>query len=132
MYSVCTQILSHDGISRLLLLVHASLKRAAHPRHALRALGPLRALLDMLGVHVRLASTARYTLVILLQLLRVRSEKRRLTRFLLLQILSSSFVHSCMSLSYPVPCLCNTPLEDQHVCCFDQSPRVHRETAADL
>lgn len=35
------QVLSHDAVARLLLVVHQQLDRACHPRHQAQALTPL-------------------------------------------------------------------------------------------
>ena len=52
--------------------MHQNLGRAQHPRHQREALGPLRAMLALLGARVAAPSTFRYAVTILLRLLSVR------------------------------------------------------------
>jgi hypothetical protein len=66
------QILTGDPLARLLLLVHQNLGRARHPRHQHAALGPLHAMLTLLGPRVTAPSTFRYAVTILLRQLHVR------------------------------------------------------------
>lgn len=66
------QILVGDPLARLLLLTHQNLGRARHPRHQAAALGPLHAVLSLLGGRVTAPSTFRYATTILLRLLHVR------------------------------------------------------------
>ena len=62
-----------DAVATLLLTCHQHLHKAKHPRHAIEALGPLKALVLLLGDHVKVASTFRYLINILLQQLDIRS-----------------------------------------------------------
>jgi hypothetical protein len=65
----CAQVLNDDKVARLLLLVHGALQRAACGRHRGASLGPLRALLRLLGAHVAAPHTFCYAAHILLQCL---------------------------------------------------------------
>jgi len=66
------QVLTGDAIATLLLTCHQHLQRAKHPRHALQALAPLKALLSLLGEEAHVPSTFRYIINILLQQLNTR------------------------------------------------------------
>ena len=62
-----TQVLFPEVVAGLLLLVHGHMSSARHPRHAVRALAPLQALLQLLGPKVCEPATFRYTVHIVLQ-----------------------------------------------------------------
>ena len=66
------QLLNHDYLARILLMVHAHLELARHPRHQAQALAPLQAVLELLEGRVCEAATFRYTVSILLRLLPIR------------------------------------------------------------
>lgn len=66
------QVLTGDAIATLLLTCHQHLQRAKHPRHALQALAPLKALLSLLDEEAHMPSTFRYIMNILLQQLNTR------------------------------------------------------------
>jgi hypothetical protein len=66
------QVLTGDAIATLLLTCHQHLQRAKHPRHALQALAPLKALLSLLYEEACVPSTFRYIINILLQQLNTR------------------------------------------------------------
>lgn len=66
------QVLTGDAIATLLLTCHQHLQRAKHPRHALQALAPLKALLTLLAEEAHVPSTFRYIINILLQQLNTR------------------------------------------------------------
>lgn len=61
------QVLYPDTVASLLSLVHQHLADARHARHGLQALGPLRALLQLLGPHMCEPATFRYAVHIALQ-----------------------------------------------------------------
>lgn len=61
------QVLYPDTVASLLSLVHQHLADARHARHGLQALGPLRALLQLLGPHMCEPATFRYAVHIVLQ-----------------------------------------------------------------
>ena len=65
-------MLRGDAIATLLLTCHQHLHRARHPRHALQALSPLKALLSLLDEKATVPSTFRYIINILLQQLTIR------------------------------------------------------------
>ena len=64
---VAVQVLFPDVVAGLLLLVHTHMSSARHPRHAVRALAPLQALLHLLGPNVCEPATFRYAVHIALQ-----------------------------------------------------------------
>ncbi|KAL3152002.1 hypothetical protein ABBQ32_001122 [Trebouxia sp. C0010 RCD-2024] len=66
------QVLRGDAIGTLLVSCHQQLQKTRHPRHARQALGPLKALLALLGDAVTVPSTFRYASTILLQQLNSR------------------------------------------------------------
>ena len=70
---VLLQLLQGDAIARLILMTHRQLHRARGNRHQRRSLGPLIALLSMLGDLVCTPGAFRHTVHILLQHLHVRS-----------------------------------------------------------
>lgn len=59
-------------MAALLLGVHQGMRKAQHPRHQTRALGPLCALLQLLEDRVCAPATFSYAVHILLQLLQIR------------------------------------------------------------
>jgi hypothetical protein len=61
------QVLFPDVVAGLLLLVHTHMSSAIHPRHAVRALAPLQALVQLLGPNICKAATFRYAVHIVLQ-----------------------------------------------------------------
>ena len=61
------QVLFPDVVAGLLLLVHTHMSSARHSRHAVRALAPLQALLQLLGPNVCEPATFRYAVHIVLQ-----------------------------------------------------------------
>ncbi len=83
MYACCLQLLQGDAIARLILMAHRQLHRARGNRHQRLSLGPLIALLSMLGDLVCTPGAFRHTLHILLQHLHVRSAFRALVSLLL-------------------------------------------------
>jgi hypothetical protein len=60
-------VLFPDVVAGLLLLVHSHMSSARHPRHAVRALAPLQALLQLLGPNICEPATFRYAAHIVLQ-----------------------------------------------------------------
>jgi len=67
---VCgAQILQTGGVQHVLACVHSGLAAARHPRHARRALAPLRALLALLGDAACAPATLRYAVALLLRAL---------------------------------------------------------------
>ena len=66
------QALQGDAIARLILMTHRQLFRARGNRHQRRSLGPLIALLAMLGDLVCTPHAFRHTVHILLQHLHIR------------------------------------------------------------
>ena len=67
------QLLQGDAIARLILMAHRQLHRAMGNRHQRRSLGPLIALLTVLGDLVCMPHAFRHTVHILLQHVHVRS-----------------------------------------------------------
>lgn len=65
-------MLSRDHLAAILLVTHAHLELARHPRHQTHALSSLQALLVLLEDRVCQAATLRYTVSIVLRLLPVR------------------------------------------------------------
>ncbi|KAL4857208.1 Serine/threonine-protein kinase ATM [Chlorella vulgaris] len=66
------KMLSRDHLAAILLVTHAHLELAKHPRHQAHALSSLQALLVLLEGRVCQAATLRYTVSIVLRLLSVR------------------------------------------------------------
>jgi hypothetical protein len=64
---VDVQVLFPDVVAGLLLLVHTHMSSARHPWHAVRALAPLQALLQLLGPNICEPATFRYAVHIVLQ-----------------------------------------------------------------
>lgn len=70
--SAPAQVLSAEAVARLLVTVHGHLQRARCGRHRAASLGPLKALLALLGPHVASPLALRYASHVLLLCLRVR------------------------------------------------------------